>query len=189
MLSEGTDRSVGCRKCMKRAMQVLSEVPKPLTRFLRTCQSLCADFTFSVTWVCLEAAVNHQNITGYPGMTGRRSQGSRSPTADVSYYHVEALVLEWFLMGCLFLLWKEKVAWVLHTNNCSWKIRNCSSQSSGFIAVVNFLLFLIGYDPSTSELASCSKETVSCCKPLWLLVHEHTLMTRVQSSKATLELV
>lgn len=59
MPSDGSDRSVGCRKCMKRAMQVLSEVLKPLMRFLGTCQALCADFTFPVTWVCLEAAVNH----------------------------------------------------------------------------------------------------------------------------------
>lgn len=71
----------------------------------------------------------------------------------------------------------------LHTTSCSWKIRNCSSQSFRFIAVANFLLFLIGYGPSTSKLMSCIKGAVSCFKPL-CQGPEH--MNRVLASHAML---
>lgn len=62
----------------------------------------------------------------------------------------------------------------LHTTSCSWKIRNCSSQSFRFIAVANFLLFLIGYGPSTSKLVSYIKGTVSCFKPLCQVLNTRT---------------
>lgn len=69
----------------------------------------------------------------------------------------------------------------LHTTNCSRKIRNCSSQSFRFIAVVDFLLFLIGYGPSTFKLLSCIKESGSRFRPPCLWVFEHMLVTGLQA--------
>lgn len=143
-------------------------MPKPL-RFLGTCQFFAPVLFFSVTCFCLEAAVNHQNITGYPAVQGEGLMDSGLPKlwlTDVSYSQVEPSVLEWFFCCCCYLFilicfFKEKVVCFLHTTNCSWKIRNCSSQSFRFIAMVDFLLFLIGYGPSAFKLLSCIKEWIA----------------------------
>lgn len=156
--------SFGCRICMRRITQVVSEVPKPLMRFPGTCQFLCTNSAFSVTCFCLEAAVNHQNITGYPASPGRRSYGFRFPKAVTDWCKLFSTgTFSFGVIFCLFVCFdmflKEKVVCFLHTTNCSWKIRNCSSQSFRFIAVVDFLLFLIGYGPSAFKLLSCINES------------------------------